>query len=958
MTSRTCYRFGRFRLSADGTMLLRDGETVALAPKALRTLLTLVEHAGEVVTKKQLLETVWPDSFVEDTGLTRNISVIRQALDAGGEQFITTVARVGYRFTAPVQRMENDAPPGPARAPVIGRGDRRVPVVGRAEELESLYQAFDDAVAGPGRMIAVTGEPGIGKTTVVDSFLREIQGRGGIGRGRCSERLAGAEPHLPVLEALDELTAKDPEMIEILSRRAPTWLRHIAPRSPLHAQGVERVEQDARNSERLMWELTTFLEESSSLDPLVLVFEDLHWTDVSTVDVLAYLAGRLPRLRLLVVLTYRPHELALRDHPFLTVRDELIARGQLEEIPVSLLTPDEVRQYVLSTLNGEDIPPELPALVFRKTEGNPLFMADLVRYLQKRGAPAGKARAILDVPDSLRALIDRILRGLPPAARQLVSIAAVQGHEFDSATLARVSGMPATDVEDLLRRLDEVHALIALDGETTLPDGTLTLTYRFVHVLYQDALNDSTNPSKRIEWARRIAEALMLAHAGRADHVAGQIATLFETGRDFWQASQHFLTASRNATQRFAFREAVDLATRGLGCLNAATAIDPSHLMQRELDLTFARLVPVSSVEGYASPEAEKMSVRLVELGESLGDVQATAAALSATWMIRIVRGECLAAKDAGIRLVTLARTANDQVLLMNAHMYAQIACHHLGEFAAAGEHTASVVSLVPHTSATGRRMIIFDPVAASLAESSRNLWITGRLARAQVDADAAVATARELRHPDSLAFALVFQGWFRGNRGDWAASLSSTEAGITTARQSDSVQTLAWNRCVHGWALAHAGQVDEGASELLSGIDASKAIMGQVALPQFYAMMAEVLLRNQNVHAAKEWVDRAILLMNANHDLYFAAELHRLASICHSKQGDQVTAVHHAKRAVDIARSQGARLFELRAALELTALARVEGKMAVARALADFPEPEPWPEILSARRLSPATLD
>jgi predicted ATPase len=346
------------------------------------------------------------------------------------------------------------------------------------------------------------------------------------------------------------------------------------------------------------------------------------------------------------------------------------------------------------------------------------------------------------------------------------------------------------------------------------------------------------------------------------------------------------------------------------------------------------------------------MSVRLVELGESLNDIPATAAALSATWMIRIVRGECLAARDAGTRLVELARSANDTVLLMNAHMHAQIAYHHLGQFSAAEEHSTAVVSLVPQTSLTERRMIIFDPVAASLAESSRNLWITGRLARAQVDADGAVAIGRELRHPDSLAFALVFHGWLHGHRGEWATSVSSTAAGIATAQESDSVQTLAWNRCVHGWALAHYGDVDAGTSELLSGIEASTAIMGQVALPQFYAMMAEVLLLNGDVHAAKDWVDRAIALMNANADLYFAAELHRLAATCHGQRGDRSTALDQIRKAIGIARAQGARLFELRAALDLAAAEPVEGRAAVAAALADFPEPEPWPEILAARRL------
>ena len=953
MTARTSFLFGRFRLSSDGTMLLRDGAVVPLAPKALRTLLTLVEHAGEVVTKQQLLETVWPDSFVEDTGLTRNISVIRQALGDAGEHHIATVARLGYRFTAPVERVGSDGPQRVARTPLVGRGDRRVPVVGRADELAALQRTFESAVEGPGRMIAVTGEPGIGKTTVVDSFLQQIDGECRIGRGRCSERLAGAEAHLPVLEALAELTADAPRVMEMLARSAPTWLRLIAPRSPLRTSNADAADQDAKNSERLMWELTTFLEEASAEHPLVLVLEDLHWTDVSTIDVLTHLAARMSRLRLLIVITYRHHELALRDHPFMRVRAELLARGQLEELAVSLLTPDEVREYVFSILHDTPIPPGLPALVFQKTEGNPLFMADLVRYLQKARPPAVKAGDILDVPDSLRALIDRTLRGLQPEARQLASIAAVEGHEFNSATLSRVSGTPAADVEELLKRLDEVHALVALERETTLPDGTLTLVYRFVHVLYQDALNDSIAPSKRIEWARRIAEALMLSHAGRIEYIAVQLATLFETGRDFWQASQHFLTASRNATLRFAFREAVELATRGLACLGASTAVDQHHLLQRELDLTFARLIPVASVEGYASEEAARVSERLVELGEALKDAPATAAALSATWMIRICRGHCLGAKDAGMRLVELAHTASNDVMLINAHMYAQIACHHLGEFKEAEHHSAEAVSVGPRTSYTERRLMMFDPVVASLAESSRNRWITGYLARSQADADAAVSLARELRHPDSLAFALVFHGWLHGQRQDWATSEASTQAGISTARESDSVQTLAWNRCVHGWAVAHGTAIDEGLSELLAGIDASTAIMGQIALPQFYAMTTEVMLLKRDPSGARQWIHRAISLMNANADMYFAAEVHRLAARCDRESGMTAEARRHLRTAIDIAQSQRAKLFELRAALDLAEIDPDDGGLAVASALLDFPEPEPWPEVVRAGLLS-----
>ena len=175
------YVFDRYRLSADGSLLLRDGTVVALAPKVLQILLLLVQHAGEVVRKEHLLQTVWPDSFVEDTGLTRNISLLRRALGDDGQRFVITVARIGYRFAVPVARVDRMAAPRrdlPRRAPVDAlRGERGQPVVGRDAELNRLRQQFEHTCAGHGSILGIVGEPGIGKTTLVETFLG-IRGRG------------------------------------------------------------------------------------------------------------------------------------------------------------------------------------------------------------------------------------------------------------------------------------------------------------------------------------------------------------------------------------------------------------------------------------------------------------------------------------------------------------------------------------------------------------------------------------------------------------------------------------------------------------------------------------------------------------------------------------------------------------------------------------------------------------
>lgn len=951
------YVFDRYRLSADGSLLVRDGAVVALAPKVLQILLLLVQHAGEVVRKEHLLHTVWPDSFVEDTGLTRNISLLRRALGDDGQHFVVTVARIGYRFAASVERGDRLAAPRrdlPRRTPEHAlRRERGQPVVGRDAELHRLRELFEHTCGGHGSILGIVGEPGIGKTTLVETFLNSLGDLCDIGRGRCSERLAGAEPHLPVLEALDEITAADPSLADVLRVAAPTWFLHVA--RPLHGPGMTVGAPEVTGTgspERLMRELTAFLEEASRRRPIVIVIEDLHWADVATIDLLAHLAPRLARIPLLMLITYRQREMLVLQHPFARLRGELIAAAHLDEMHVSLLGLDAIREYLQAALDNAPVLPELVTLVLKRTEGNPLFVVEAVRYLRQHGVAQGTPFLARDIPDSLRGLIDRGLDTLDGVTRELLSIAAVQGYECDSATIARVSRIAAGDVEERLRRADQIHGLVRFDREDELDDGSLSLVYRFAHVLYQDALTESMAPSRRIEWALLIAEALLLSRGDRTDNIAGSLAVLFETGREFWKASQFFLATSRHAARLFAWVPASDQANRGLQCLRSARDVPDRDRSRRELELTFARLVPLASIQGYASPEVEQLTQHVVRLAEEFGDVPAAAAALGATWIVRIVRGECLAARDAAIRLVALGDAAQNDVLLINGHMQAQIACHHLGEFSQARDHACVVMTLADRAPHVERRIGVFDPVIASLAESARNSWITGYLARAFSDCDAAVTLARELRHPDSLAFAWLFHAWIHGYRRDWHRCVASSETGITIARQSGSVQTLAWNGCVHGWAVGHVGNPTNGEAEIAAAVEASKGIMGHVALPQFSAMMAEVLLVRGDLTAAETCLTYAMDFETSHDDGYFTAELRRLSGVCLARLGrtdDARTRLHEAR---EIARAQGATMFELRASLSLADVSVQEGRVAARDVLARFPEPEPWPEIVAAQSL------
>ena len=638
---------------------------------------------------------MWPDSFVEETGLTRNISVLRRALGEEGPARILTVARVGYRFAGVVERVGRSTPSTPLQAQHADP-DRERAIVGRLRELNALRGAVERARRGRGGLVAVAGETGIGKTTTVDTVLREESGRAIVATGRCSERLAGAEPHLPILEALDRLTDFDPSLGSMLWSKAPTWADYVAPGQ---RAGSVAPPPSAGGSgpDRLLRELTTFLETVSQRDLVILFIDDLHWADAATIDVLLHLAPRLARLRVLVIVTYRTREMLVSKHPFARVRGNLLARGELLEVMVDLLDVSEVTRYVTSEFAPAAPPSDLAALIFRRSEGNPLFMTELVRFMRHRDRSSPRLTQI-DVPDSLLGLLRRTVEELEPRTREALCIAAIRGTEFDSVTVAAVSGADAVDVEERLRRADAVHGLVKEIGYHELPDGTPTVLYRFIHILHVEALIDAIPPSLRITWARQTAQVLCRSHDGQTESVAGSLAVLFEIARDFWEASTWFLATSRNAVRLFAYAAASELAARGLRCLRAVRGHDPGEVRQRELDLTFARLVPLASLEGYAHAEVEQLSEKVVALADDVGDVSATAAALGGTWIVRMVRGECAAARTLGTRMVRLGEATGDDVLLINGHMQTQIACHHQGDFRQARAHAGAVRAMAGRT--------------------------------------------------------------------------------------------------------------------------------------------------------------------------------------------------------------------------------------------------------------------
>lgn len=538
-------RFGRFELDEADARLADAGEPVPLPPKPFALLCTLARTPRSLVTKDALLDSVWGHRFVTDSVLKSAISDVRAALqdDPREPRFIETVARRGYRFIAQVAESARasgaTAPPPPAR---VARAEGPS-FVGRADALEHLRTAWRAAAGGERRILWVSGEAGVGKTTLVDRFVAEL-GEAHCAHGPCVEQYGAGEPYLPVLEALTGLCRRDPTLADLMRDVAPSWLLQL----PWLCRGADRDavhDQLAGAGERRMLrEMGELLDRYTQERPLLLVTEDLHWSDEATVQLLDYIARRRGTNRLLWLASFRTTEVVASDRSLRTVRQELRLHELVEEIELDAFSPQEVGQYVAARLPCAADDQGLVASLHRRTGGFPVYLTDIVDGLTRQrealadsGGSTWSVRGIGNVPENLAALIERYLRQLTPAEREVLEAASVLGMEFRLATLARVLGREATALartcEELLRGqrwLREVpHTEDARGG----------MDYGFRHVLYREVLYQAMSRVTRVDLHRKAGDTHEYDGVERCEVNVAELASRFDLRCGNSEAARH-----------------------------------------------------------------------------------------------------------------------------------------------------------------------------------------------------------------------------------------------------------------------------------------------------------------------------------------------------------------------------------------------------------------------------------
>ncbi|HEX4945853.1 MAG TPA: protein kinase [Blastocatellia bacterium] len=825
--------------------------------------------------------------------------------------------------------------------------------VGREQERRELHNAFNAAAAGRGSLVCVAGEPGIGKTTLVEDFLNELTTDNSctIARGRCSERLAGTEAYLPLLEALESLlrysTASGSEPgsgAALMKQLAPTWYAQVMPLVGDSEESARLLaEVKAASQERMKRELAAFLQAVATPQPLVIFFDDLHWADVSTIDLLSFLAGKFDAMRVLIVVTYRPSDMLLAKHPFLQIKPDLQARGVCRELLLEFLTEAEIADYLALEFPGHMFPADFAQLIHAKTEGSPLFMVDLVRYLRDHTVIAQTSgtwkleQTLPDIerelPESVRGMIERKIAQLSEDDRKLLIAASVQGYEFDSAAVAQVLKLDADEVEERLEKLERVFAFVKLTGEAEFPNGTLTLKYRFVHVLYQNALYGALRVTRKASLSAAVAQTLRHYYGEQYRIVASELAHLLETARDFERATECYLLAAQNAAQVFAYQEAALLANRGLELLKSL----PKTLEHNQLELNLQTTISIALMvtKGSQAPEVERAHTRAKELGQQLGETQQLYTALYGLWYMNLVKAELPGARVIGEQLFTLAQESEDPAHMLIAHRVLGQTLLFLGEFAQARIHQEQGLALY---APQRHRALTFlygqDPGVACYLWSALTLGLLGYPDQAQQRAQEGLTLAQELGHSYSLTYLLSFLCWLEYFRQDKPAILAMVEQTVALSQEQGFALYELHSTIWQAWGCAQPGQEEAAITLMQQSLASLREKGANIWLPYFQALLAKLSGDAGQAEKGLRLLAAAVAEVQQTGQQQYQAELYRL-------QGElllllpaprQIEAMACFHQAIEVARSQQAKSLELRATTSLARLWQRQGKSAEAQ--------------------------
>jgi predicted ATPase len=715
-------------------------------------------------------------------------------------------------------------------------------------------------------------------------------------------------------------------------------------------------EEFGATRERMLREMGEALEVLTADLPLVLILEDLHWSDYSTLDLISYLARQRQAAQLMLIGTYRTAELIVSGHPLKAVKQELLAKQQCEELPLEYLSEEAIAKYLSIRFPVNRFPDELAGLIHERTEGNPLFMVNAVDYLVAEGLISEHEKGwelvveidkvVVGVPDSIKQMIEKQVDHLDLNQQRTLEAASVAGAEFSTPALEAGLGENRTTVEERCDQLARQRQFIRDCGMQVLPDGEVVSRFGFIHALYQNVLYERMAPTRRAQLHRRIGEQGEVLYGERVREIAAELAMHFERSSNYRRAIKYLQEAAENAIRRFAFREAVGLARRGLELLKRLP--DTPERAQQELWLHIALGVPLIAIEGYAAPDVGSVYLRARELCQQLGETPKISQVLSGLWSFYAVRAELGTAREIAEEFLRLAERLPYPGLAMRGHLAMEVTSMHEGEFALAMEHFEKALLLYDaeqHLHEAFRYTL--NQGVATRCQAAWTMWFLGQPDQALDLIHQALTLARELSEPYGLAHSFFYAAILHQLRREERLAQERAEAALAVSSEHGLVMYQAFGTITRGWALIEQGLQEEGIEQMRQGLAAHETTGTKLTRPHFLALLAEGLGKARQFDEGLRVLEEAQELIDRYGERCYLAELYRIkGELLLMKSADrglsraatggkavveseeaEIAAEDCFDQSINIARQQKARSWELRAAMSLARLYRKQRK-------------------------------
>ncbi len=887
-------RFEGFELDEANATLLREGKPVALPPTPFAVLCALVRQPASLLRKQDLLDQVWGHQFVSDSVLKTAISDLRAVLDDDARQprFIETVSRRGYRFIAATTAVQASISPITPRWTTF---------IGRADALSRLRGAWDAACGGRRMVVWVAGEPGIGKTMLIEHF---IAGLGDVtcARGQCVEDYGTGEPYLPVLEALAELCRGDSGLPGLLRTVAPTWLLQLPWLTTAEERDALRRDLTGVGPDRMLREMGELLDRYTERRPLLLVSEDLHWSDRATVRLIDYLARRRANARLMWLASFRVAEVVAQDHPANSLRRELRLHGLCEEIQLDPFSEIEIAEYVAQRSSSLATDEAFVHALQERTDGVPLFVASVISEVvaqAESGPDTAQARlARFAVPENLAAIIDHYIAKLGDEDRALLSAAAVCGVEFRANTIAVAIERDVAEIGHACEELARAQLWL------TAPRGSdqTEQSYSFRHALFRQVLYERIAPLARAELHRKVGAALDRERAGGAPVAAVELAMHFQLGREPLTALRYYVEAAEAALARLAPGECMDLTERALTLLGQA----PDGPERNAFEIALATLCGISAtqVAGFGA-EAKTAYQRAYSLLPGALEHPLRRHLLYGFGFVLCQRAEYAEALAVAECAEALASKTNDPVLALTScsvrgHVYMM-----QGRPGAARTWLERGLLLLGD-SGSGE-IFVADPKVTLLGMLGIQLLHLGEVEPARERLQEALARARKLGQPFAHMVALWCDALCElrlGNAARVAELADEMQALVERFALAQGRAACQWFR---GWADARRGGPREGFRRIREGYEANTRLGMLAGGSETLGYGAEALVIAGDWDAAETQLREALEFADAHGERIYLPQLYLIEAAISRARGDSDAARAAVGRAVAEARAQEA---------------------------------------------------